>query len=248
MEAPKRFRVIACEILYRELCLCAAKSNHIVDLTFLPKGLHDMGAEKMRKKLQEEINKTQWEKYDAVLLGYGLCNNGTAGLSAKIPLVLPRAHDCITLLLGSGARYSELFGQNPGTFYKSPGWIEREIDFHDNPESTTSQLGMNQTYLEYVEKFGEENAKFLMETLGGWTANYSRLVYIDTGLGNRPFYEADSKKAAGESGWELETVAGDVSLLAALTGGAWEESAFLVVPPGEKVAAVYGQKIVESQK
>lgn len=85
MEAPKRFRVIACEILYRELCLCAAKSKNIVDLTFLPKGLHDMGAAKMQKTLQEEIDKTQWDKYDAVLLGYGLCNNGTGGASGENP-------------------------------------------------------------------------------------------------------------------------------------------------------------------
>ena len=43
-----------------------------------------------------------------ILLGYGLCGNGLDGLSARhTRLVLPRAHDCIGLLMGGTAGAAE---------------------------------------------------------------------------------------------------------------------------------------------
>jgi hypothetical protein len=79
------------------------------------KGLHNLGDIKMRRILQEEIEKVEPDKYEAILLGYGLCNNGTLDLRAAVPVVIPKAHDCITLLLGSKEKYREYFDQNPGT-------------------------------------------------------------------------------------------------------------------------------------
>ena len=104
-----RLKLIACEIAFREICLCAANSRNVVDPQFLPKGLHDIETRDMVARLQEEIDGTD-EKYGAILLGYGLCNNGTVGLVARnAPLVLPKAHDCITFFLGSRRRYQEFF-------------------------------------------------------------------------------------------------------------------------------------------
>ena len=40
MNNVKRYKVIACEIMFREVCLCASKSKNIVDTVFMPKGLH----------------------------------------------------------------------------------------------------------------------------------------------------------------------------------------------------------------
>ena len=47
-----RLRLISCEILYREMCSLIAKSRNQVDFDFLPKGLHDIGANGMRDRLQ----------------------------------------------------------------------------------------------------------------------------------------------------------------------------------------------------
>ena len=44
-----RLKLIACEILHRELCAAVARSVNRVDIEFLPKGLHDAGQE--RKKI-----------------------------------------------------------------------------------------------------------------------------------------------------------------------------------------------------
>ena len=57
-----------------------------------------------------------------------LCNNGVAGLRTKrVSLIVPRTHDCITLLLGSKERYREYFDAHPGTYFHFTGWIERNV-------------------------------------------------------------------------------------------------------------------------
>ena len=53
---PRRFKLIACEILYREVCAVIARSIHQVDVEFLPKGLHDIGREKMSARLAEVLS------------------------------------------------------------------------------------------------------------------------------------------------------------------------------------------------
>ena len=35
------------------------------------------------------------------------------------------------------------------------------------------------TYEEYVAKYGEDNAAYLMEALGGWRSHYDRAAYVD---------------------------------------------------------------------
>ena len=82
----------------------------------LPKGLHDLGSDRMRSRVQEAIDGVKASDYDAILMGYGLCNNGLAGIVARhIPIVLPRAHDCITLFMGSRERYITYFNDHPGS-------------------------------------------------------------------------------------------------------------------------------------
>ena len=111
-----RYRLIACEVMFRECAAAMANCKAIVDPEFLPKGLHDIGEAGMCSRIQSAIDATDPTSYDAILLAYGLCNNGVRGLHATRPLVLPRAHDCITLLLGSRHRYAEYFAANPGKY------------------------------------------------------------------------------------------------------------------------------------
>ena len=142
-----RLKLIACEILYRELCWAVARSPNRVDLEFLPKGLHDIGQEGMSRRLQEVLAGVDPSQYDAVLFGYGLCSNGVVGLSAReVRLVIPRAHDCITLFFGSKDRYLEYFQGHPGTYFKTSGWIERGEDLEQlAPQSIQHRSGMAQT-------------------------------------------------------------------------------------------------------
>ena len=121
-----RLKLITCEIFYREFCSVMARSPNTVDMEFLPKRLHDIGVEGMRTRLQAALDCVDDPRYEAVLMGYALCNNGVVGLTAgKYPLVIPRAHDCITLFLGSAERYLEYFNNHPGVYFETTGWIER---------------------------------------------------------------------------------------------------------------------------
>ena len=235
LPGQRRYKLISCEIIFREACLLAAQSEHVVDVEFLRKGLHDAGKETMLATIQEAVSGVSADDYDAVLLGYGRCNDGLVGLTAgELPVVLPRAHDCITFFFGSCRAYQEFFSESPGTYFRTTGWTERGAGDDD---SVMAQLGLNRTYDDYVAQYGEENAKFIMESMGGWTENYKYLAYIEMGLELDEKYAQLAREEARERGWEFRLLKGDLRLLRALVGGQWDEDEFLVVQPGERVVA-----------
>ncbi len=79
-----RLKLICCEIFFREACALLAESRNTCDVDFLPKGLHDLGADRMLPRLQEVVDAVDPERYKAILLGYALCNNGLAALLLKV--------------------------------------------------------------------------------------------------------------------------------------------------------------------
>lgn len=238
-----RLRLISCEIFYREMCWATARSTNQIDLEFLPKGLHDLGAVPMQEQLQAAVDRSEVGRYEAVLLGYGLCGNGLAGLTARsLPLIVPRAHDCITLFLGSRRRYLEYFHAHPGTYFKTTGWIERGQDL---PQLSIHQkLGGRRSFEELAARYGEDNARYLMEQLGDYTRHYSRLVFIETGLEPDFRFEHLTRQEAERRGWQYQKLVGDLSLIRRLTDGPWDEEDFLRVPPGGRIVATYEESIV----
>ena len=244
---PKRYKLIGCEILFREICLCAAYSSNVIDIECMAKGLHDIGEEGMSKTLQETIDRVDCKNYEAILLCYGLCNYGVKGLRhEKLPIVIPRAHDCITLFLGSKEKYLDYFNKNPGTYFRTSGWIERASFGIEGENNVMSQLGiqLGSDYQQYLEEYGEENAEYLMEMLGNWTKNYKKQTFIDTKVGNPSAYEAISEADAKNMGFEHESLQGDISLIQDLMDGNWNKEDFLVIPPGHKIIATHDDSIM----
>jgi len=227
-----RLKIIACEVFCRELYAAAACSVNQVDLTFLPKGLHDQGAETMRLKIQELIDQCgkQWE---AVALGYGLCGNGLAGLTARsIPLVVARAHDCITFFMGSRRRYLDYFRTHPGVYFMTTGWVERS-------EPDDRQLSLN--YNELLRHYGEEQARYLEREL---TRHYRQFTFIEMGVEPDDRFEQQVRRQAAERGWDFEKIQGDMGLIRRLVNGPWEEPDFLVAPPGSRIVPTYDENII----
>ena len=165
-----KLKLIGCQVFLRELYLLCAHSPHSIQIRWMPTDLHTRPQSDLRPALQAEIDKIEAEDdpCDAILLGYGLCSMGTVGLQARsLPLIIPRVHDCITLLLGAREKYQELFDRySGGIYWYSPGWIE---------QFKTPGRGYDEQtkYMEYVEKYGEENAEYLIEVEKSWIQHYS---------------------------------------------------------------------------
>lgn len=215
--------------------MLAARSANVVDIEFVRKGLHGLETEQMVEDLQKRIDATDPKLYKAILLGYGRCNDGVVGLRARdIPLVIPRAHDCITLFMGSRRRYREYFDKHPGTYFRTSGWIERDFASEDG---IMNQLGLDGTFEQYVEKYGREHAEMIMSFVTSWQEHYDRLTYIDTGVAGDLDYEELTRREAKDKGWQFDKLTGDLSLLKKMLDAKWDAEDFVVVQPGQRIAA-----------
>jgi hypothetical protein len=196
--------------------------------------LHERPVE-LRSTLQEKIAEADGDRYDAVALAYGLCGKATAGLVASgKPLVLPRAHDCITLFLGSRNRYQDQFENNPGTFWYAQDYIERDDGTGTEFAMGATGENLQEKYQEFVSKYGEDNADYLMEVMGAWREHYERAAFIDMGVADASGIEKQAREEAARRGWSFERVTGDLILLNRLLAGDWNED-FLVLEPGQQV-------------
>jgi len=233
------YKLISCEIFLREMCLAVARSTNTVDVEFLPKGLHNIGCENMLQRLQEAVDRVDASRYRAVLLGYALCSNGICGLTARsIPIIIPRAHDCITLFLGSRQRYLDYFHAHLGTYFLTTGWIERDsVSPELKPHSISHQMGMDLNYEELVTQYGEENAIYLYETLCDTLKNYSQVTFIEMGLEPNDSFEQHARQEAAQRSWTYEKITGDMSMIQRLVDGPWDEQEFLTLQPGQQVVA-----------
>ncbi|MBD3306622.1 DUF1638 domain-containing protein [candidate division KSB3 bacterium] len=239
-----KLKCLGCDALARIVYLCAAQSPHIVDVELFRLGLH-IDPPDLRSRLQSRIDAVSQEEYDAIVLAYGLCGQATAGLMARqLPLVFPRAHDCITLFLGSRERYKDQFENSPGTYWYTLDYIER----HDGV-TTALSLGsgmgtdIHDVYEEYVEKYGQDNADYLMEVMGAWQSHYQRAAFIDMGVGDSTRIEAQAREEAEKRGWSFERVAGDLLLIRRLLNGEWEQD-FLIVEPGHQLTMTYDDDVM----
>jgi hypothetical protein len=242
-----RLKVLACDVLARELYGCAARAQHTVHLALLPQGLHD-NSDTCRARLQADIDAVQPDHYDAVLLGYGLCSNSLAGIRAGATrMIVPRAHDCITLLLGSKERYARLFAEVPGTYWFSAGWLDSAEEGREQ-FAPMANSGLGPTYRrdwnELVAKYGEENARYLADFMGQWEKHYTRGVLIEFEFTRHLGLAARVRRICEEKGWTFETVEGDLGLIQAGFDGQWDDARFLLVEPGQVVRASYDDGIL----
>jgi hypothetical protein len=246
-----KLKVIACDVFKREISYLVSRSPCFVDVSYLSQGLHTT-PDILRARLKEEIQSANGEfpynhfglspSYDYIVLLYGLCENSIVGLqSERVPLVAPRAHDCITLLLGSRTRYDELFHGHPGIYWYSRGWIECSLQ--------PGRERYEYTYKEYRDKYGEDNAEYLMEMEQSWFKNYNRAVFIDWNcLGNAEYYRNYTRTCVEYLHWEFEETKGDPSLLKTIHNGTFEENEVLIIPPppGKTIAPSYTEGIIKS--
>lgn len=106
-------KVIACKSLQRELCHLTALSPLELDFTFV-----EPGPSQSVPALQRQLEELRGQDCDGVILAMGLSLLEEELVNPlEVPLVLPRAHDTITLLLGSRARYRQVQEELDGSCY-----------------------------------------------------------------------------------------------------------------------------------
>jgi Protein of unknown function (DUF1638) len=249
----RRFKIIACRIALREICHVVARSQSVIDVEFLPQGLHNTpragGVE-----LQRRIDATPSEQYDAILVGYGLCGNLIRGLKARdIPLVTPRAHDCIAMFLGSKERHRRLLEGRPGCYYYTAGWLECLERRDGSGDGDAAQFLPGRTAVgadheallaAWTQKYGEEEALYLLRMMDDWTRHYTHGVWIDFDFLRPLRMDRRVAEICAVRGWGYEEAAGDLGLFQRWVDGEWNEEEFLVVPPGGEITPSYDDRII----
>ena len=233
--------IIACRILSRELSYLASQSRNSVDITWMGRGLHNE-PEKLRRHLSDAVEELYRQidagelehRPDAIVLGYGLCSNGVIGVRCRdIPIVVPRTDDCIALFMGSQARYLREFHNAGGAFWLNSAWIEQ------SPSPVDTESLRRRKWQEYAEKYGEDNADYLMEMESSWESNYSTMGYIHSGVYDTEENLAAARREAERKNWKMHEIDDDLRLLRMMVDGTWNEEEFLILKPGERIAPDY---------
>lgn len=235
---PPKVAIITCAVLEIEIQHFAKDLPHVVRTEILEQGLHNEPP-KLRERLQEAIDRVESScDADAIVLGYGLCSRGTEGArTSRASLVIPRAHDCITILLGSKERYAEYVKQHPGTYWYSPGWNKHHIP--------PGKERYERLLAQYREKYGEENAEYLMESEQAWFKTYDRATYVHLGVGNSEGDVRFTRSCAEWLRWSFDEQEGSPQLLRDLLSGPWDDERFLVCPPGQTFRMTADERVIE---
>ena len=208
--------VIACEILRLEMEAVAAPDTRF---RFLDVALHRFPA-KMPQRLAEEIALVEAEGPTDIIMGYGLCGSGVAGLSAVRTLRIPRCHDCVGIILGSPERYLKVFHDHPGTFFMFAGLMAAEFD----PLTALER--------DHIPRLGPKKAKRGMELA---LEKYTHMAYIDNGLSADPRHLARFEENCRAFGKEPLMLKGDLSYVQALFHGPRRPSDFLELTGGQAI-------------
>lgn len=234
---PPNVAVITCAVLELEFQHFSADLPNVKHIEILKQGLHNE-PDKLRAELQAAIDRVEALDVHAIVLGYGLCSRGTEGVcTRRCLLVVPRAHDCITLLLGCKQRYAEYVAHNPGTYWYSPGWNK-----HGGPPGKERY---EKCFREYCEKYGADNAEFLMQTQQQWYSAYSRATYVDLGVGVTQADVDFTKQCAAYLKWSFDHQHGDPRLLRDLLTGPWDDDRFLVLNPRQTLRMTADERVIE---
>jgi hypothetical protein len=245
----KRLQLIACRVFEHELAALTGAARCEVTIRYLDVGLHEKPAAQLHEALQTAIDETPADRFDAVGLAYGLCNRGLLGVQARsLPVVIPRAHDCIGLLLGDSARYLAQLAAHPGSYFQSPGWVEhlpasRSVLAQAIPVGD----GTTMTEAELIARYGEENARYLLEQFAGAADADRRLVYIATPVPGTERWEREAAAMAHCHGWGFERLPGDLGWLRRLLDGDWRDEQFPVLQPGQRVVPSYDGRLIAAE-
>ena len=228
---PPSYALLACEVFADEIAALVGEPAPWRAVAWLEMGLHDH-PDRLRAAIQTNITGLEADPaIEAIALAYGRCGNGLLGVRAgRVPLVLPQAHDCISILLGGVDRHNALLRENPGTYFYSPGWVrEKRVPGPDR-----------ETYLRtlYGERYAddEEMIDDLVEADREMFAHNDCAAYAS--IIDAPEARAYCRGCAHHLGWKHREPDCDTGFFQALLFGQWEDPGrFLHIAPGQAIGA-----------
>ena len=242
-----KLKCISCDALARQTYFCAAQSPHLVDVELISMGQH-IKPKELNRTIQQKIDSVTDATYDAILLCYGLCGQATAGLACReIPIVIPRAHDCITLCLGSKEEYKKQQETCPGTIWYTKDYMERLDNAAEftGMGASSAELYDEKAYEAMAGRMGKERADRIIASMSDMTKNYERVVFIEQEIVEYKNEEELVQKEAEAKGWRFEKMKGDLKLIRNLINGCWPEEDYLQVKPGERITIGFGDRIIK---
>jgi len=99
-----------------------------------------------------------------------------------------------------------------------------------------------------IERYGEDNGRFLYDELTRYRQTYQQLTFIETGIEPDDRFEAQARAEAAEKGWRFEKLKGNLGLFRGLLSGDWDDASYLVVPPGHRIVARPDKGIVAAER
>ncbi len=234
---------IVCDVMKDEFKKYEAEAGNNLDCIFIEQYLHNT-PDLMNKKLQEAIDSVD-DKYDKILLGYGLCSNGVVGLvSQKHEILIPKVDDCISLFLGSKKRYLEEFQKDSATYYLCRGWIEYGGDpyrgylvWTDQEDKIPAEWIRSKHIYGQSQKYDRAMADFLFVEM---MKNYKQVTLID----NDDLEEIHKKYAQDMVDFmstmlgrqiKLKVIKGSSEFLRKLVKYEYDDVNFLKIKPGQKI-------------
>lgn len=209
--------VIACSMVRDELERAFEQTGCHYPVTWLDAGLHNY-PDRLRQEIQTALD--QVEGCRRVLLAYGFCGNSIAGIRAgDFEVILPRADDCITVLLGSRERRTAL-SKCCGAYFLTRAWLHGERNIRVE-------------YQYAVDKYGEEQGREIFNMMFG---NYRQLVLLDDGCYPLEETVKEAEATAALLGLTCTSVPASNQRFQDLLTGPWPEKWFLQLSPGETLS------------
>lgn len=196
--------IISCRTIEDEVNAAIRLTGVDYPVLWLESGLHNTPA-LLLERLQELVDSVDAER---VLLAMGFCGNSYKGLKlGGFEMIVPRADDCISLLLG-GVDKRMAVSRELAAYFFTEGWMRGERNIWEEYKFT-------------VEQYGEEMAETVMEMM---YSHYRTIALLDTGVGDMDALAEKVRPLSEALHLEQKRISATLDYFTQLFLGPWDDT------------------------